>query len=451
MQFRSLPGFREFYPEECALRNHLFSQWKRVARTFNFQEYDAPVLESLELYTEKSGEEIVGQLFTFEDRGGRSVAMRAEMTPTLARMIGAKANSLKRPVKWFNIGEHYRYEKPQKGRLRAFYQFNADIFGEPGPGADAELITLLIQSIQAFGLTSSDFKVRLSDRDLWMLMLTAEGVNPADFNSVLGVVDKLERMERKEAVEKLAAAIGAHAEEFLGRIEQFITIRDFETLTKCINEWSLKAESAEKAKTCLKNWQTLLSHLDSSGVGAFIQIDLGIVRGLAYYTGFVFEAFEASGQGRALAGGGRYDSLVRKLGGPEMPAVGFAMGDVTLKELLESKQLIPSYIESLDFVAIIGGAEARSTALKDVSSLRSAGYRVDYPLKDQGFGRQFKDADLKGARFALIYGTDEIERDVVKVRDFTSGEEQDLPRQALIEYAPDLLSSGLPKQSLENA
>jgi len=160
MQFESLPGFREFYPEACARRNHIFGRWRKAAHAFGFQEYDAPVLEPLELYIEKSGEEIVGQLFNFEDRGGRAVALRPEMTPSLARLVAAKANSLKRPVKWFNIGEHYRYERPQKGRLRAFFQFNADIFGEPGPGADAELILLLVQTLKSFGLGSSDFKLR---------------------------------------------------------------------------------------------------------------------------------------------------------------------------------------------------------------------------------------------------------------------------------------------------
>lgn len=203
MSFETLPGFREFYPEACALRNHLFGLWRRAARSFNFLEYDAPVLEPLELYIEKSGAEIVDQLFNFEDRGGRAVALRPEMTPSLARLIGARANSLKRPVKWFNIGEHFRYERPQKGRLRAFYQFNADIFGEPGASADAELIGLLVHSLQAFGLSEKDFKIRLSDRNLWLLLLAAEGLDERDGAAVLGVIDKLERMERAKVIEWL--------------------------------------------------------------------------------------------------------------------------------------------------------------------------------------------------------------------------------------------------------
>ena len=248
MQFQSLPGFREFYPDACARRNHIFGQWKHVARAFNFQEYDAPVLEPLELYIEKSGEEIVGQLFNFEDRGGRSVALRPEMTPSLARLIGAKANSLKRPIKWFNIGEHYRYEKPQKGRLRAFYQFNVDIFGEAGPAADAELIALLVQALRAFGLDSKDFKVRLSDRDLWLLMLAAEGLDEAGSATVLGIIDKLERTDRLKAVEKLAEVLGEEADAFLTRVEEVIAIRDFDTLSAYILNLPLEGDLAEQAK-----------------------------------------------------------------------------------------------------------------------------------------------------------------------------------------------------------
>jgi histidyl-tRNA synthetase len=443
MQFETLPGFREFYPEACARRNHIFNRWRHVARAFNFLEYDAPVLEPLELYIEKSGEEIVGQLFNFEDRGGRAVALRPELTPSLARLIGAKANSLKRPVKWFNIGENYRYERPQKGRLRAFYQFNVDILGEPGPAADAELITLLTQALQAFGLGADDFKVRLSDRDLWLLMLAAEGLDAAGSATVLGIIDKLERTEREKTIERLAAVLGEDAEDFLGRIEEAISIRDFDTLRDYILNLPLEGDLADQAKARIANWEQLLRDIHAAGAGAFIQIDLGIVRGLAYYTGFVFEAFEASGEGRALAGGGRYDALVKKLGGPDMPAVGFAMGDVTLVDLLESKGLMPAYLQRPEFIAIIGGADERDAALADGAQLRSLGYQVEYPLKTQGFGKQFKAANQSGARFALIYGSEELARGAVKVRDLGTGNEAEIPREELVAQVPALLENGL--------
>ena len=443
MQFESLPGFREFYPESCARRNHIFGRWRSVARAFNFLEYDAPVLEPLELYIEKSGEEIVGQLFNFEDRGGRAVALRPEMTPSLARLIGAKANSLKRPVKWFNIGEHYRYERPQKGRLRAFYQLNVDILGEQGPAADAELITLLCHSLQSFGLNNSDFKIRLSDRDLWLLMLAAEGLDEAGSASALGIIDKLERTNRTKTIEKLSPILGDEAEDFLGRIEEVIAIHDFDTLRSYIEDLPLEGDLAIKAKTRIDEWSQLLRKLKASGVGDFIQIDLGIVRGLAYYTGFVFEAFEASGKGRALAGGGRYDALVKKLGGPDMHAVGFAMGDVTLVDLLESKSLMPKYIQSPDFIAIIGGEDESAVALADAAQLRAGGYQIEYPFKNQSFAKQFKSANQSGARFALIYGSEELERGLVKVRDLSKGSEIEIPRDQLLLQVPILLEGGI--------
>lgn len=443
MQFDSLPGFRDFYPEFCFHRNHIFEHWRNVARTFNFLEYDAPVLEPLELYIEKSGEEIVSQLFNFKDRGGRSVALRPEMTPSLARLIGAKGNSLKRPIKWFNIGENYRYERPQKGRLRAFYQFNADIFGEEGPAADAELISLLTQLLQSFGLNSNDFKLRLSDRDLWLLILAAEGLDEASSATVLAIIDKLDRTERRKTVDKLTIIMGDSAEGFLSRIEQVIKIRVFEELRTYILDMPLEGALLKKARERIDDWEQLLRLIESAGAGEFIQIDLGIVRGLAYYTGFVFEAFEVSGEGRALAGGGRYDSLVKKLGGPDIPAVGFAMGDVTVANLLKAKSLMPEKTLRPDFIAIIGGTDERDVALSDAANLRRHGFQVEYPLKDQGFGKQFKDANQSGARFALIYGSEEIERGVVKVRDLMSGQEGEIIRKNILEKAPELLLSGI--------
>jgi len=402
-----------------------------MARAYCFSEYDAPVLEPLELYIEKSGEEIVGQLFNFEDRGGRAVALRPEMTPSLARLIGAKANSLKRPVKWFNVGEHYRYERPQKGRLRAFYQFNVDIFGEAGPAADAELLCLLIQTLQSFGLGSADFKVRLSDRDLWLLMLASEGLDAEASAAVLGIVDKLERTERPKTLEKLEAILGDDAAAFLEQVERLTAIRDFAALRAFVQDLPLEGVRQQAAEQRLAEWTVLIGQLTAAGLGAYLHIDLGIVRGLAYYTGFVFEAFEASGEGRALAGGGRYDALVKKLGGPDVPAGGFAMGDVTLADLLESKGLLPKILDAPEFFMIIGGAPERQAALLDAAVLRAAGYQVNYPFKQQAFGKQFKAANQSGARFALIYGDEELARGAVKVKDLTSGGECELSREHL--------------------
>lgn len=443
MQFETLPGFREFLPEACSVRNAIFRQWRASAGCFNFLEYDAPVLEPLELYIEKSGAEIVGQLFNFEDRGGRAVALRPEMTPSLARLVGARANSLKRPVKWFNIGEHYRYERPQKGRLRAFYQFNADILGEPGPAAEAELIALLVHTLRGFGLGQDDFRIRLSDRDLWWLMLAAEGLDEDQSTKVLGIIDKMEKMDRARLLEKLGEVLGAGAEAFCLRIDTILEIKTLPALREFITGLPLAGEHLDAARSRMEDWQSLMNCLKCAGVEESICVDLGIVRGLAYYTGFVFEAFEISGAGRALAGGGRYDDLVRKLGGPDMPAVGFAMGDVTLGDLLESKSRLPDVSQSPDFIMVIGGSDERPLAMEDAARLRGLGFRVDYPLKEQNFGKQLKAANQSGARFALIYGSNELAAGVVRVRDLSMEKELDLLRSNLIDSAGALLANGL--------
>jgi histidyl-tRNA synthetase len=435
MNFDTLPGFREFYPAACVRRNYIFEHWRNTAEAFNFQEYDAPILEPLDLYIEKSGEEIVGQLFNFEDRGGRKVAMRPEMTPSLARLVGAKANSLKRPIKWFNIGEHYRYERPQKGRLRAFYQYNVDLLGEANPSADAELIALLVESFKSFGLTDADYKIRLSDRDLWWLFLESEGMDGDTATRVLGIIDKMERAGREKSIEQLEPILGAAAANFMGKVESLIALRDFNQLRTFFESSVTNDALGDKVSARLNDWSCLLESLESNGAGACVVMDFGIVRGLAYYTGFVFEAFEASGEGRALAGGGRYDDLVNKLCGQAMPAVGFAMGDVTLTDLLEKKGLLSVSEPTPDFFMIIGGSSERAVAMGDAAKLRAAGYRVEYPLKELGFGKQFKDANQKGARFALIYGSDELEAGVLKVRDLQDGNEKNHARDDLVSLA----------------
>ena len=444
MKFDTLPGFREFYPQECRRRNFIFDNWRRVAKAFNFKEYDSPVLEPLELYVEKSGEEIVGQLFNFEDRGGRAVALRPEMTPSLARLVGAKANSLKRPIKWFSIGEHYRYERPQKGRLRAFNQFNVDLLGEPSVSADAELIALLAESLKAFELTNSDFMIRLSDRTVWILLLSAQGLSETQTHSILGVIDKMERAGRDATLSGLLKVLNSDsaAEDLLQGIEALAKVRDLAQLKEVFKSFDLSSDLQEQIENRLKDWADLLEGLRLRGVEPFIQIDFSIVRGLAYYTGFVFEAFEASGAGRALAGGGRYNDLVKKLCGQDLPAVGFAIGDVTLVDLLEEKGRLAIPEDVPDFIMIIGGEAERAVALSDAAVLRSSGYQVEYPLKDIGFGKQFKEADQKGARFAIIYGSDEIEKNILKVRDLQQGTETDYPRTNLLEFAEILFEDG---------
>ena len=437
---KPLPGFRDFYPEQQSILNHLFGIWKQTAHRFGFCEYNAPVLEPLELFTQKSGEEIVSQLFTFEDQGGRPVALRPEMTPLLGRMVGSQANSLRRPIKWFNIGEHFRYEKPQKGRTRSFYQFNADILGESGTGADAELIALCISTLTATGLSEREFCIRLSDRSLWIEYLASFGIDSAVAPKLLSIIDKRARLKPEALFAQVQPFLKDQTEAFLAQIDVLTKIRSLQDL-----ENFFVKNSDEKLNDTLSHrlddWRQLMGDLESMALGAFIRIDLEIVRGLAYYTGFVFEAFAIDGTGRALAGGGRYDHLLSKLGYPGLPACGFAIGDVTLTLLLAEKNRLPRYIQAADVYMIASGKEERRAALGDSALLRQAGFSVEYPLKPVGFGKQFKLAGQSNARFALIYGTDELALQKVKLRNFSSGEECLLSRDRLPEMFQSVLES----------
>jgi len=425
-EFQTLPGFREFYPEDLARRNHVFRLWRQAANAYGFAEYDAPVLEPLDLYRAKSGEEIEAQLFSFTDKGGREVALRPEMTPTVCRLVGERAGSLKRPIKWYSIAEFYRYERMQKGRGRCFSQFNADIFGESGPEAEIELIGLLIQCMRGFGLTSADFYVRLSDRNLWVYYLASLGLNDAKTSAMLSAVDKYEKYA-DDAFKAYITEFGSLDEGLKAKVLSFLKINSLSALKALIAEQA----SSEKLTARLADWEKVLGGLDAMGLSEFVSVDLGVVRGLAYYTGFVFEAFDRKGELRALAGGGRYDNLVKKLGGPDLPAVGFAIGDMTFGLLLEERGLMPTIVKAPDIYVVIGGELERKVAFGAISSLRALGYSVDYPFKDLGFGRQFKAAAESGAKLALIFGSDEVAKGSVKIRDMAVRSEEEIARSEL--------------------
>lgn len=433
--FKSLPGFRDFYPEDLAPRTHLFRQWRQAAHAYGFQEYDAPVLESLDLYKAKSGDEIEAQLFSFTDKGDREVALRPEMTPTVCRMVGAKANALKRPIKWFSIADFFRYERMQKGRGRCFAQFNADIFGVAGPEAEIELIGLLVQCLRGLGLSAADFYVRLSDRNLWFFYLAALGLEEAQVKGMLGAIDKYERLG-DAAFEIYTKEFGAMSDELRAGVLRLLGIKSLPELETVVAELDHADLSAR-----LDDWRKVLNGLTAMGLADFVSVDLGVVRGLAYYTGFVFEAFDRKGDLRALAGGGRYNDLVKKLGGPDLPAVGFAIGDMTMELLLRERGLLPEIASKPDVYVVVGGSEERLAAFGDIAELRSAGYRVDYPMKDLGFGKQFKNATEGGARLALIYGGDELARGVVKLRDLGQREEVEVPRDQVAAAVRDFLTA----------
>ena len=437
-RFESLPGFRAFYPEERARLGHILDVWRRACRRHAFHEWEGPVLEPLELLTAKSGDEIVRQLFNFTDKGERAVTLRPEMTPTLARMVAARANGLPKPIRWFAIGECYRYEKQQKGRLRAFHQLNADLLGEAGPAADAEIIALCADCLLGFGLARESFAIRLSDRTLWFRVLASLGVPEALAPAVLTAVDKLERATEPELLALIRTALDGNPADparILAEARRLAAVRSFAELESAVG-----TDSGVQAR--LAEWRELLALLGHLGVADLVRVDLGIVRGLAYYTGFVFEAFDAKGEQRALAGGGRYDGLVERLGGPALPAVGFGMGDVTVANLLEEHGLMPAYADGPDFYVAVLGADARPAALADVAALRAAGMRIDYNLRDGKFPKLMQAAESAGARYALVYGGEEVARGVAKVRDLSARAEATVPRSDLVPALRAVLSEG---------
>ncbi|MDR1590803.1 MAG: ATP phosphoribosyltransferase regulatory subunit [Puniceicoccales bacterium] len=416
MPIEILPGFREFYPENCFERNFIFEKMRQVCRNFCFSEYDSPILESLELFTEKSGEEIAAQLFNFMDRGGRAVALRPETTPSVARMIGSKIHALKRPLKWFSIEENFRYERPQKGRLRSFYQLNVDIFDESSIHADGEIIALAVAILQAFGLTADDFHIRLSDRNLWTLLLRGLGVPENLMGNVLSIVDKMEREFRDESIKKLNA-LQLDSIRLLENIETFQDMRNVNDLENFLQ--TIFKDLNDEMILRLDQLRSLLARLEYFGLASFMTLDLGIVRGLAYYTGFVFEIFERSGKSRALAGGGRYDDLIEKFGYPRTAAVGLAIGDVTLGNMLMDRQLMPAFDPIADLF-IVFDPQSEALAMGDAYDLRRRGFSVNYVLKsDFSRDKQFKQA-IK-ARWVAQYidgREDIILRDAIQRKDY---------------------------------
>jgi histidyl-tRNA synthetase len=396
---QALPGFRDFLPDQCAARNYIFTRWRDVARRYGFVEWDGPVLEPTELYKKKSGAEIVDQLFNFTDKGEREVALRPELTPTLARVVAAHEREFKKPLKWFSIGQFFRYEKQQRGRLREHFQLNCDIIGEADLAADIELVALCIDTLCAFGFTEKDFVVRISDRDFWTNFLREENVSPDRWEELLQAIDKSGREPREKTAEKL----GKLADPVFAQLKG-----------------GGKSEKLDK----------LVGGLGIRGLGDFVAIDVGIVRGLAYYTGIVFEVFDRAGKFRAIAGGGRYDNLIQQLsdGAVSMPALGFAMGDVVLgeviKEIPRAHELMQKEIATdrkIDIYIVIAKEERRADAAKQIQQLRDRGYRVDYPLTATKVVRQFQAAEDAGASLAILFGDEWPE---VALKNLATGEQE---------------------------
>ena len=384
-----LPGFRDFPPRERLQSRYLFEIWKRVARRYGFSEYEGPILESADLYLRKSGGELGEQLFRFEDKGGRDVVLRPELTASLARISAGQQRDYPKPLKWFEIGRCFRYEKPQRGRLREFYQFNADILGEASPAADAELIALSIDVMRELGFDQGDFSIRLSDRGAWINFAQEHGIAPTQLDSFLQIVDKIERDPAEKMKEKLKAFS-----------------LDLETVRHFISA---------AGSNCSEDLSEVLNDLRARGLDAFVDVDLSIVRGLAYYTGVVFEVFDSAKNLRSVAGGGRYDTLVSIItdGSSDLAATGYAMGDCVISELIKE---VPSALlqyqswlqrqATCDIYVVIADESRRENALALGHAIRDNGLAADWPLSPVKINKQFKAADQTLARFALVVGSE---------------------------------------------
>lgn len=387
-RYQPLPGFRDLAPQEHALRAYLFGAWREVAHRYGFVEWEAPMVEPTDLYLKKSGGELPTQLFRFKDQGERDVSLRPELTASLGRIVSTRHLDYNKPLKWYEIGPCFRYEKPQKGRQREFVQFNVDILGEQGTGADAELLALAIDSMRVLGFKSTDFVVRVSDREVWLHYAQEHGIAEERTQDFLSVIDKLERDRPEVSAEKLAA-FGLTREQ----ITDFI---------------------ANPPPGVSLRYDEVLEDLQARGLNEYVQLDLGVVRGLAYYTGLVFEIFDKGHSLRAVAGGGRYDKLISTLtdGAVDMPATGFAMGDAVIAHLIEAcpearalrdAALAP---HTCDVCLILAAPEMRQSMLLLASTLRDAGVSVDVPLAWSKMTKQLRHAERCGATYAAIIGTE---------------------------------------------
>ena len=404
-------GTRDFYPEDMRLRNWLFDNFDDAALLHGFQEYDAPVLESEELYTRKQGEEITQQLYNFKDKGDRKVALRPEMTPSLARMVMSRAGALPMPIKWYSIPQCWRYERTQRGRGREHYQWNVDIWGTDEISADAELISVLVTFFRSVGLTEEDLVIKMSSRKVLEEVLGSLGLEGDIFAKTCIIVDKMDKLPTDVVSEQLGD-LGLE-ETAIQTIQSTLAIKDMNSL-----EETLGKESA-----AVTELTSLFSALEAYGISGWIEFDASIVRGLAYYTGPVFEAHDRAGELRAICGGGRYDKLLSTLGGKDLPATGFGFGDMVIMELLAEKGLVPELIGGVDDVVISLSPELRNAAMSVATSLRNTGKSVDLVLEDKRLKWAFKHAERSGAQRLVMVMPDEWKEGKVKIKDLESGKE----------------------------
>ncbi|HIC61511.1 MAG: histidine--tRNA ligase [Methanobacteriota archaeon] len=407
-------GTRDFYPEDMRLRNWLFDHFTNASLLHGFEEYDAPVLEYEELYTRKQGEEITQQLYNFQDKGNRKVALRPEMTPSLARMVMARAGGLPMPIKWFSIPQCWRYERTQRGRGREHYQWNVDIWGTTEISADAELISVLVTFFEGIGLTAKDIVIRVSSRKVLEEVLGSLGMRGDVFAQTCVIVDKMGKLS-SDVIEEQLSGLG-HDSEVITTIQSVLGIKDMNGLQEALKDESM----------AVSELNFLFDAIDSYGISEWVEFDASIVRGLAYYTGAVFEAHDKAGKFRAICGGGRYDKLLSTLGGKDLPATGFGFGDMVIMELLAEKDLIPELVSDIDDTVIPLNSDLRNAAVMVAASLRNSGRTVDLVLEDKKMKWVFKHAERVGAKRLVLLAPDEWSRKMVKIKDLDTGEESEI-------------------------
>ena len=407
-------GTRDFYPEDMRLRNWLFDNFIAASLLHGFEEYDAPVLEHEDLYTRKQGEEITQQLYNFQDKGDRKVALRPEMTPSLARMVMARAGSLPMPIKWFSIPQCWRYERTQRGRGREHYQWNVDIWGTTELSADAELISVMVTFFEEIGLSSDDVVISISNRKVLEEVLGSLGVEGDLFAKTCIVVDKMDKLS-SDVIEKQLSDLG-HSSEVITNIQTVLGIKDMKNLKSSLG----------KSSSAISELTTLFDLIEAYGMSEWVQFDASVVRGLAYYTGSVFEAHDREGKFRAICGGGRYDNLLSTLGGKDLPATGFGFGDMVIMELLAEKGLIPELISGVDDIVIPLNQDLRDIAVRVAASLLLSDRTVDLVLEDKKIKWAFKHAERVGAKRLVLLAPDEWSRKMIKVKDLETGDEKEV-------------------------
>ncbi len=421
-QAPTLPkGTRDFYPESMRLQNFIFDTWKRVSKRFGYEEYEGPIFEHLELFTGKSGDEIVSQLYHFEDKGNRALALRPEMTPTLARLIVQKGNTIKKPFKWFSIPRLFRYERAQKGRLREFFQLNLDVIGTESVFAEADLISAIVAMLVEFGLSADDFSIGISSRELLANYLIEIGVS--DPNLVYPVLDRRLKTSPEAFLSTLLE---------LGLLETQVQKINTFMESKSLNEIRTMISSPNSIQA-LNDLQNLFDLIENTGFGPYIGLDLSIVRGLAYYTGIVFEVFDRAKSMRAIAGGGRYDNLCENLGGQKVPGVGFGMGDVVLANLLKDHDLIPDLHPKIDlYIASFTNDFPKVFVL--ANQFRELHLNVAHPLEITKLSKQMDQANSQGARCVVYVDGEKATENTYEFKDLSKGLMHIGSIQDIVEY-----------------